>query len=83
MEFNHAETAVLACVHTAMPQGFAIPAINHKGLPDFEVPPSEARQACNHLRKTGFVVKNGAYAQLTAKGMDLFDGLEAFIAKKI
>ena len=44
MNFDHAESAVLATVHTAMPQGFALPALNHKGLPEFEVTPAKARE---------------------------------------
>ena len=59
MNFDHAESAVLATVHTAMPQGYALPALNHKGLPDFEVTPKEAREACNRLRLRGFVAKVG------------------------
>lgn len=55
MNFDHAESAVLATVHVAMPRGFALPALNHKGLPDFEVTPTEAREACNRLRLRGFV----------------------------
>ena len=39
MNFDHAESAVLATVHTAMPHGYALPALNHKVLPDFEVTP--------------------------------------------
>ena len=61
MNFDHAESAVLATVHVAMPQGFALPALNHKGLPEFEVTPAEAREACNHLRLRGFVAKVGPY----------------------
>ena len=78
MNFDHAESAVLATVHTAMPQGFALPVLNYKGLPEFEVTPSEAREACNRLR--GFVAKVGPYAQLTTLGMELFADLEETIA---
>ena len=79
MHFDHAEAAVLATVSVAMPQGFALPRLNHKGLPDFEVSPAEARKACNRLRSRGFVAKVGPYAQLTALGMELFADLEATI----
>lgn len=77
MNFDHAESAVLATVHTAMPQGFALPALNHKGLPEFEVTPAEA---CNRLRLRGFVAKVGPYAQLTTLGMELFADLEETIS---
>ncbi len=80
MNFDHAESAVLATVHTAMPQGYALPALNHKGLPDFEVTPKEASEACNRLRLRGFVAKVGPYAQLTALGMELFADLEETIS---
>ncbi len=80
MNFDHAESAVLATVHVAMPQGFALPSLNYRGLPDFELAPKEAREACNRLRLRGFVAKVGAYAQLTANGMALFVGLEEMIS---
>jgi hypothetical protein len=80
MNFDHAESAVLATVHVAMPHGFALPSLNHKGLPDFEVTPADAREACNRLRLRGFVVKVGPYAQLTALGMELFADLEETIS---
>lgn len=80
MNFDHAESAVLATVHVAMPQGFALSALNHKGLPDFDVAPNEAREACNRLRLRGFVVKVGPYAQLADLGMELFADLEETIS---
>ena len=80
MNFDHAESAVLATVHVAMPQGFALPSINYRGLADFEVTPKKAREACNRLRLRGFVVKVGPYAQLTALGMELFADLEETIS---
>lgn len=80
MNFDHAESAVLATVHVAMPQGFALPALNHKGLPDFEVMPKDARDACNRLRLRGFVAKVGPYVQLTAQGMELFADLDETIS---
>jgi len=77
MNFDHAESAVLVTVYTAMPLGFALPALNHKGLPEFEVAPKDAREACNRLRLRGFVAN---YAKLTALGMELFADLEETIS---
>jgi hypothetical protein len=80
MNFDHAESAVLVTVYTAMPLGFALPALNHKGLTEFEVAPKDAREACNRLRLRGFVAKVGPYAKLTALGMELFADLEETIS---
>jgi len=80
MNFDHAESAVLATVHVAMPQGFVLPALNYRGLPEFEVSRDEARKAYNRLRLRGFVIKAGPYAQLTALGMELFADLEETIS---
>ncbi len=80
MNFDHAESAVLATVHFAMPQGFALPALNHKGLPDFEVTPTEAREACNRSRLRGLVATVGPYAPLTTLGMEPAADLEETIA---
>ena len=67
-------------INTVISISFALPALNHKGLPDFEVPPKDARKACNRLRLRGFVAKVGPYAQLTALGMELFADLEETIS---
>lgn len=71
MNFDHAESAVLATVHTAMPQGYALPALNHKGLPDFEVTPKEAREAFQRLAKLMLTQK---LANAIAAAKEMGDG---------
>ncbi|MGQ0711002.1 MAG: hypothetical protein ACT4NV_14795 [Rhodoferax sp.] len=78
--FDHAECAVLATVFIAMPRGVLLPKLNHGGLPEFEVCPVEAREACRRLRLRGFVVQAGPYVQLTAAGKALFANLEETIS---
>jgi hypothetical protein len=73
--FDHDESAVLAAVLGAMPQGFAVPALNHKGLPDLGVPPAAARKACTRLRARGFVAKEGSWLLLSEAAMVLFADL--------
>jgi hypothetical protein len=74
-DFTHAESAVLATVLAALPQGFAVPALCHQGLPDFDVTPEAARHACNRLRQRGFVVRKRPYFRLSDAAMDFFADL--------
>ena len=80
--FDHDESAVLAAVFAAMPQGLAVPALNHKGLPDLDVSPSAARKACARLRGRGFVVKDGAWLYLSDAALEFFAALARELVAK-
>lgn len=82
LDFNRAESNVLAVVFAAMPQGFEVPALNRKGLPDLHVSPRAAREACTCLRRRGYVVKEGSRLLLSDAATGFFADLARELSAK-